>query len=191
MAHNIEIIRSDRRTMAVEVKHDLRVIVRVPLRVSERTVQSFIQRNTAWIDVHVETMKARQAVIRATPTAPPFTEDEIRALTHRASAVIPPKVAALARIIGVNYGRVIVRHQVTRWGSCSSKGNLNFNCLLMLAPAEVIDYVIIHELCHRRHMNHSPAFWATVGQYCPDYKKHRQWLRDDGEVLIRRLRAYV
>ncbi len=190
MTYDIEIIRSDRRTLAVEVKHDLRVIVRAPLRLSQRAVQVFIQRNTAWIDEHVEAMRQRQACEEAAHPAPPFTEDEIRALTRQAAEVIPPKVAAIASVLNVDYGRVTIRHQVSRWGSCSAKGNLNFNCLLMLAPDEVIDYVIIHELCHRQQLNHTPSFWTLVEMHCPNYKQYRHWLREEGNILIRRLRAY-
>ena len=72
----------------------------------------------------------------------------------------------------------------TGWGSCSGKGNLNFNCLLMLAPPAVQDYVVVHELCHRKEMNHSPAFWAEVAGVLPDYASHRRWLRENGNGLI-------
>lgn len=184
----IEIIRSDRKTVSVQVRSDLRVIVRAPRRMSDRVIQAYLQKNAAWIDRHVEEMRQKQAAVRE---APPFSQEEIERLTRQAVAVMPDRVSALARRIGVSYGRVTVRHQVSRWGSCSSTGNLSFNCLLMLAPAEVMDYVIIHELCHRRHMDHSPAFWSLVEQYCPDYKKHRRWLREEGDIYIRRLRAYA
>lgn len=184
----IEIIRSDRKTVSVQVKSDLRVIVRAPWRMSDRVIQAYLQKNAAWIDRHVAEMKQKQATVRE---APPFSQEEIERLTQRAVAFMPDRVSTLARRIGVSYGRVTVRHQVSRWGSCSSKGNLSFNCLLMLVPVEVMDYVIIHELCHRRHMDHSPAFWSLVEQYCPDYRERRRWLREEGDIYIRRLRAYA
>jgi predicted metal-dependent hydrolase len=87
----------------------------------------------------------------------------------------------------VSYGRITIRNQKTRWGSCSGKGNLNFNCLLMLAPPEVLDYVVVHELCHRREMNHSPRFWALVEQVLPDWRQRRQWLKTHGDALMRRM----
>ncbi|HAN50208.1 MAG TPA: metal-dependent hydrolase, partial [Lachnospiraceae bacterium] len=86
--------------------------------------------------------------------------------------------------MGVDYGRITIRHQKTRWGSCSGKGNLNFNCLLMLTPPEVQEYVIVHELCHRKEMNHSYRFWAEVEDVLPDYRVQEQWLKTNGGALI-------
>ena len=90
-----------------------------------------------------------------------------------------------AKIIGVDYGRITIRNQKTRWGSCSSKGNLNFNCLLMLTPPEVIDYVVVHELCHRKEMNHSKDFWREVEKVLPNYLDQVKWLKDEGSNVIR------
>jgi hypothetical protein len=90
-----------------------------------------------------------------------------------------------AEKIGVRYGRVSVKDQKTRWGSCSEKGNLNFNWRLMTAPASVRDYVVIHELCHLIEMNHSKNFWQQVSRFCPDHKTCRKWLRDHGRELYK------
>ena len=113
--------------------------------------------------------------------------DDIKRLAEEAIAVIPDKVAYYAQKIGVTYGRITIRNQKSRWGSCSAKGNLNFNCLLMLAPEKVLDYVIVHELCHRKEMNHSARFWKEVEQVMPDYKERRIWLKTHGGVLIERM----
>ena len=118
---------------------------------------------------------------------PPFTREEIEALADRALEVIPKKVKFYAERIGVSYGRITIRNQRTRWGSCSAKGNLNFNCLLMLMPDEVIDSVVVHELCHRKHMNHSPEFYAEIGKILPEYPKHRKWLKENGGRFLSRL----
>jgi predicted metal-dependent hydrolase len=76
--------------------------------------------------------------------------------------------------------------QKSRWGSCSGQGNLNFNCLLMRAPDDVVDYVIVHELCHRKEMNHSDRFWTLVESVLPDYKEKRKWLKDHGSELMQK-----
>ncbi len=106
----------------------------------------------------------------------PFTEEEIYTLAQKALEYIPKRVEYYAKKIGVTYGRITIRNQKTRWGSCSSKGNLNFNCLLMLTPPETIDSVVVHELCHRKHMNHSPAFYKEVYKAYPDYEIHHHSL---------------
>ena len=108
----------------------------------------------------------------------------IKELADKARIFIPERVKYYAEVIGVDYGRITIRCQKTRWGSCSSKGNLNFNCLLMLMPSEVIDYVVVHELCHRRVMDHSARFWAEVEREYPDYRRQIQWLNAEGEALL-------
>ncbi len=188
MKEKIEIIKSKRRTVAVEIKPDLRVIVRAPLHMKQSEIQRFIVEKTPWIEGHLEIMRKRMEKAQ-TACGEPISGEEVRALGQKALRVIVPIVERYARIIGVTYGRITVRNQVSRWGSCSSKGNLNFNCLLMLCPDEVTEYVIIHELCHRRHMNHSAEFWKTVEAYCPDYERHKRWLKDNGGALIERMKA--
>ena len=100
---------------------------------------------------------------------------------------IPRRVAQFTPQVGVSVGRITIRCQHTRWGSCSSKENLNFNCLLMLCPEWVRDYVVIHELCHRCEMNHSPRFWALVAANCPDYNAARLWLKTQGRAIMERV----
>lgn len=80
--------------------------------------------------------------------------------------------------MGVTVGKITIRNQKTRWGSCSAKGNVNFNYQRYYLSDEILDYVVVHELAHRRHMNHSPAFWAEVEKYCPQYKKYREQLKE-------------
>jgi predicted metal-dependent hydrolase len=112
--------------------------------------------------------------------ARPALEGWLRA---RARVAIVSRVEARAKEMGLIYGRVAIRDQQTRWGSCSQPGNLNFNWRLLLAPPAVLDYVVVHELAHRVEMNHSTRFWRIVAHYCPDFATHRTWLREHGREL--------
>ena len=114
--------------------------------------------------------------------------EEVRALAEQALQTIPPRVAHYARLLGVTCGRITIRNQRTRWGSCSSKGNLNFNCLLMLTPPEVVDSVIVHELCHLKEMNHSDRFYREVLRIYPDYWRWDKWLKENGDLIMMRLK---
>ncbi len=179
---DIEIIRSKRKTISIEIKDDLRIIVRAPLYMKEADVYRFAENKQTWIEKHLNAAK-----LRCEEKNPPFTAEEIRKLADEAIADIPGRVKKFAPAAGVSVGRITIRNQKSRWGSCSSKGNLNFNCLLMLCPEKVRDYVVVHELCHRKEMNHSPKFWEQVEKIMPDYREHRQWLKDEGGKIIRRL----
>ncbi|MDO5153907.1 MAG: SprT family zinc-dependent metalloprotease [Eubacteriales bacterium] len=175
-----QIIRSNRKTVSIQIRADGQVVVRCPRRMSGDAVRTFVESKAKWIGKHL----ARQA---AAPKLPPFTDEEIRELVQKAREIIPRRVAYFAPLVGVTYGKITIRSQRSRWGSCSSKGNLNFNCLLVLAPAEVLDYVVVHELCHRKEMNHSGQFWAEVARIFPDYKASNAWLKENGAALIGRL----
>jgi len=180
---DIQIIRSARKTLSLEVKSD-RVLVRAPVGVSDAEIRAFLGRHKAWLSKKLQQRDARQ---QSHEQAPPLTEAEIRALADRALAYIPARVRFYAPQVGVTYGSITIRNQRTRWGSCSAKGNLNFNCLLMLAPLEVIDSVVVHELCHRKEMNHSPRFYAEVRRVFPEYDRWNGWLKEHGEELMRRM----
>ena len=182
-----DVIRSSRKTLAIEVRPDGTVRIRAPRFCTKAEIRRFVQKNRAWIAKKLDQAAQRQQRRQAHQWQP-FTEQELRALAERAKKELPPRVRQYAERMGVTYGRITIRNQRTRWGSCSSKGNLNFNCLLMLTPEEVQDYVIVHELAHRVEMNHSPRFWAIVAAVLPDYKKQRQWLKKEGAILIERLR---
>lgn len=178
-----ELIRSKRKTLAIEIKSDGRVVVRAPMRMPKRDIERFLSEKSDWIRKSRAKVLAKQAQEQADPISA-LTDTQLRNLKKRASVVIPERVAHFAPLVGVDYGNITIRSQKTRWGSCSSKGNLNFNCLLLLAPPEVLDYVVVHELCHRKHMNHSPRFWAEVARVMPDYKTHVKWLRNNGSRLM-------
>ena len=176
----IRVIRCRRKSVGIRVTDDGEVIVRAPLRMADRELRQILEGKKAWIEKTLAKVRAREA-------APKFTREEIESLAQQALKEIPPRVRERARQIGVTYGRITIRNQRTRWGSCSSKGNLNFNCLLMRCPEDVLDYVIVHELCHRKELNHSPRFWAEVERVLPAYRASRKWLKNEGQDLITRL----
>lgn len=184
---NVTLVRSKRRTISIQVNPDATVIVRAPKRMPLREINAFVEEKNPWIDKHVKKALER---IRQNELLDikPLSEEDIKELEKKALEVIPKRVEYYARIIGVSYNRVTIRCQKTRWGSCSAKGNINLNCLLMLVPVKVMDYVIVHELCHRLEMNHSEAFWREVKKYIPDYKEHVKWLRNEGHIINMKVR---
>ena len=175
-----ELIRSGRKSLALQMKPDGTLVVRAPRLLSRRRIEAFLRDHEDWI-------RARREKLAARPSVEKLSEEELAALKKRARSVFAARAAFFAPLVGVRYGRVSIRSQHSRWGSCSSLGNLNFNCLLLLAPEEVLAYVVVHELCHRLEMNHSPRFWAQVERVLPDYAAARTWLRKNGESLLARL----
>ncbi len=174
------VIRSDRRTVSLEITAQAEVLVRAPRRLSAAAIDRFVQSKEGWLRSHLAKYQSR-------PPLPPLTEAELAALKRQAREEFAALATQWAPRLCVSYGRIAIRAQKSRWGSCSAQGNLNFNCLLMLAPPEVREYVAVHELCHRKHMNHSAQFWAEVEQALPDYEKSRKWLKDRGNSLLGRL----
>lgn len=184
----IEIQRSRRKTLSLEVTPDGRVIAKAPLLYGTWRIEAFASQKKDWIRRKVSVQKRKQNdYAERHKYLEPFTDEEIKEMQKLARKVIPERVAYYAPIVGVTYNRIAIRGQKSRWGSCSAKGNLNFNYLLMKTNDKVIDYVVIHELCHRKQMNHSKAFWNEVARVMPDYKEQRKWLKTYGGILINRL----
>ena len=174
------LIRSDRKTLAIQIKEG-EVIVRAPRQAIKADIEKIVEEHRDWIEKALQKQSAL-------PQYPPFSPEEVRAMADAALVDIPKRVAHFAPIVGVRYGRITIRNQRTKWGSCSSKGNLNFNRVLMLSPEWVRDYIVVHELCHLKEMNHSPAFWAEVARVCPNYKQAEVWLKANGSATIERFR---
>ena len=171
------IIRSRRKSLAIEITPRGEILVRAPLRLAKRDIQGFVESRQDWIANHLSKV----------PAAVPLSPAEHKSLILTAKEMLPSRAAFYAKQLDVTFGRITIRSQHTRWGSCSASGNLSFNCLLMLAPEDVQDYVVVHELCHRKHMNHSPAFWAEVETILPDYRQQKAWLKEHGASLLARL----
>ena len=175
-----EFFRSRRNSLAVEVKGG-KLIVRAPWFATNAQIKRFLQDNRGRIEAYLEKAQARE---KEKEGVRKLTHDELMELANRALEVIPQRVAHYAPLVGVDYGRITIRNQRTRWGSCSAQSNLNFNCLLMLAPPEVLDSVVVHELCHRKEPNHSQRFYAEVLRVFPDYRTHNKWLKENGHRLL-------
>ena len=180
---NFTVVRSARKTLSLQIRPDGSLLVRAPLKLPEKEILRFVREKSDWIEKHLEKVESAN---RAAEQAPLSMED-IHVLAEQALTELPPRVRFFAERMGVTYGRITIRNQRGRWGSCSSAGNLNFNCLLMLAPPEVRDYVIVHELAHRKQMNHSAAFWEEVEKVLPDYRRQVKWLKEQGSQLLARM----
>lgn len=179
---SVLLVRSSRKTLAVQIRADGTVIARAPLRMSKDRILCFLSEKASWIRMQQGKMQERENMRQqARIHLDAAQEKELR---ERAKSVLAQRTAYFARQVGVTYGRITVRDQKTRWGSCSQTGNLNFNFRLILAPPEVLDYVVVHELCHRRQMNHSAQFWQEVAQVLPDYRKRKAWLTENGWRLM-------
>ena len=179
---SVLLVRSSRKTLAVQIRADGTVIARAPLRMPKDRILYFLSEKASWIRMQQGRMQERENMRQqARIHLDAAQEKELR---ERAKSVLAQRTAYFARQVGVTYGRITVRDQKTRWGSCSQTGNLNFNFRLILAPPEVLDYVVVHELCHRRQMNHSAQFWQEVAQVLPDSRKRKAWLTENGWRLL-------
>lgn len=173
------VIRSNRKTIAIQIKTDGQVLVRCPRQMRAGDIQEFVDSKMQWIENHLPGEERKNIS--------PFSQQEIEMLRKQTNELVRERAAHYADVLGVSYNHITIRAQRTRWGSCSSKGNLNFNCLLALVPLEVLDYIVVHELCHLKHMNHSEHFWAEVARILPDYGQSKRWLRENGRLLIARI----
>ena len=182
---NIYLKRSRRKTVAMEILPDGKVLVRAPYLMPADEIKDFVHKNEGWLEKHLA--KLEKTKEEADAAGDRLSMEELKELAGRAVKVIPERVSYYAEKLGVTYGRITIRNQKSRWGSCSSRGNLNFNVLLMLTPPEVMDSVVVHELCHRKEMNHSQKFWREVEKYCPTYKEDRAVLRRVGRGLLERV----
>lgn len=172
-----KLVRSQRRSLSARVTTDGVLEVRAPLYLPLREIEAFLEE-------HRPILQKRLAEMRAIQPERKMTPEELQALAEEACKWFPPVVAEWSRKMGVSCRHITIRNQKTKWGSCSSRQNLNFNCLLMLAPEWVRQYVVVHELCHLTEMNHSPAFWQRVAQFMPNYKEAEAWLKTQGARLM-------
>ena len=166
-----ELIRSRRKTLALEVTTDGRVVVRAPNRLAKDRIDAFVAAHAAWIEKHLTLQRERAA-----RRPPATTGAEIQALKARARAELPEKIARWSERMGVVPTGFRVTEARKRYGSCSGKNSLCFSCFLMNCPEEAVELVVVHELCHIREKNHGPGFYALLEQYLPDWRERKKRL---------------
>lgn len=214
-----EIVRSSRRTLALTVDRDGRVIVRAPLKLSRERIDAFVRSKSDWLEKHTGAAAGRSSErltrLAVPPESLPLLGEMIPVLHDEPYGYIDgsfhmPGTASLEELLpylrklyagiakdtlisrtrliadrmGVKIAGVKINSAKTRWGSCSSKRTVNLSWKLIAADQRLIDYVIVHELCHTRHMDHSPAFWESVSAVIPDYRECRDALKDVQKLLF-------
>lgn len=167
------VIYSNRKTLGLEVSAEKGVIVRAPRRTSQKEIERFVASHTVWI------ARAKARVQTRAANRPVFSDDpaEIARLKALAAEKIPPRVAYYAALLGVTPQKIGFTKAKTRFGSCSGKNSINFSCYLMLYSDRAVDYVVVHELCHIKHKNHSKAFYEMIAGVMPDYKEREKELK--------------
>ncbi len=171
ISYSITMTNRNRR-MVISIRED-KVRVSAPKAYPVNQVKAFVESKRSWIIEQLAQTKNIQSRRRERE----LTDKEVISYKKLAREVFASKLEKYAKEMGLTYNSFRIKEQKTRWGSCSSKGNINLNWRLIQAPEEVINYVIVHELAHLRYMNHSHEFWQLVSQYSPDYQKWRDWLR--------------
>lgn len=171
-APGYELVRSGRRTLAVEVTRDCRVVVRAPMRLSQKRIDAFVAEHAGWIESHLEVQRKRQ------DNHPEPTEAEREAYIRQAKEILPGKVARYGGIMGLYPTGITITGAEKRFGSCSAKNRICFSWRLMMYPEEAVDYVVVHELAHIRHKDHSRAFYACVEEVLPDWRERRKMLKE-------------
>ena len=162
---------SRRKTISLEITRDAEVLVRAPLKTTNKRIEEFVHSHYDWIISHLE---RRLEQIKNNPEPSKEELNELKAIAKR---IIPEKVEKYSKIMGIIPEHVSINSAKTRFGSCSGKNRLNFSCRLMSYPECAIDYVVVHELAHIKHHNHSKQFWALVEKYMPDYKERKKLLK--------------
>ncbi len=178
-------VYSCRRSIAIEIKSDGSLIIRAPQFISQKRIDRFIAQKRGWIIKTVQKVNDRQMVEQ---TIVPLTDNERAKLKAAAMEYFPQTVEYYAKLAGIKYGKLSYRFQKTRWGSCNRKGDISFNCVLMLAPGRVRESVVVHELCHIKHFNHSSSFYREITKLMPDYKEVNDWFKQNGQSLLAKIK---
>lgn len=166
-----KIIYSDRKSLSIQITKNCEIVVRAPKRIKNDVLLSFVQKHSGWIQEKLAAQKRRN------DRYPEPSEGEYEELIKMAREILPARVEYYSALMGVSPSHISINRAKTRFGSCSDKGRINFSCRLMRYPAAAIDYVVVHELAHLKHLDHSRAFWAFVESVLPDYKERKRLLK--------------
>jgi hypothetical protein len=161
------------KSLRIIVRSDASVEVRAPLRLSLLQINDFINRKTVWIKKKLHHFSTEVKSLDTTEFLYPSYEN----CKNRAKKLVMKELIVLNSFYNYSYNRVIVRNQKSKWGSCSSKKNLNFNYRILFLPERLAKYLIVHELCHLKELNHSKNFWNLVGLMIPDYRELEKELK--------------
>ena len=167
---NYTVEYSRRKTIGIYIK-DERIVVRAPIGADKKIIEKFVLKNEEWIKTHLEKS------LRKKDFQDRITQEEAKEYKKAAREYFKNKTNQYSEIMGIKYGRITITSAKRRFGSCSSEGNISYSYLLYLYPEAAREYVIVHELAHRVYMNHSPAFYALIEKYLPDYKERRRLLK--------------
>lgn len=170
--------RSKRRTLAVTVTSEGTLLVKAPFNMADKEIEQFLKQKRYWI------YKQTKQILADNEERVLHSEDEIKQLKEKARNILTNRTEYYKKLVGVSYQKIRIGNQKTRWGSCSSRGTISYNWHLILMPEYIMDYVVVHELCHLQEMNHSPNFWKRVEEIFPDYQDCRRWLKENGSQYL-------
>ncbi len=168
MKFQYDLIRSKRKTLSLQVDSDCKIIVRAPLRMSQKEIEIILSEKETWIEKSLASQQERAKNKKE------YSDEEIEILRNKAKSVIPLKVDYYSKIMGVKPTAVKINSAKKRYGSCTGTNSLNFSLYLMDKDERFIDYVVVHELAHIKHHNHSKEFYNFISQFMPDYKTRKK-----------------
>lgn len=170
--------RGNRKTLAITITQEGKLLVKAPFSMADKEIERFLKQKCYWIYKQAKRAQeeASNKILRS--------EQEIKYLREQARKVLTEKTDYYKTLLGVDYQRIRIGDQKTRWGSCSSRGTISYNWHLILMPEQIMDYVVVHELCHLIEMNHSKKFWEKIEKLFPDYRNRRRWLKENGNRYL-------
>lgn len=181
--YKCNIIRSKRRTVSISIEKNGEVTIRAPKSVKGRHLDEILAMKKGWIERKIEGMKMRQKKAKELVQNLDLNAKNVKELKKKARATLERKTAEIALKHNFSYGKIRLSSARRRWGSCSSQNNLSFNWKIILAPDEVIDYLVAHEIAHTIHKNHQKSFWSLVEKIHPQHKESRKWLKNNAHII--------